>query len=155
MASQFTYTRRVEFADTDAAGVAHFASFFRYMEEAEHAFYRSLGSSAYRLEADRVEGMPRVSASCDYLSPVRYDDELAVHLVVREKTAKAIGYEVRFDRLGGAEPVTVARGAMKVVHVTRGHGARDWTVTELPAALLERIEVAPEPDPGPRHGGAA
>jgi acyl-CoA thioester hydrolase len=144
MASEFTYTRRVEFADTDAAGVAHFASFFRFMEEAEHAFYRSLGSSAYRLEEDRVEGMPRVSASCDYVRPARYDDELAVHLVVREKTARAIGYEVRFDRVGGAEPVTVARGSMKVVHVTRGHGAREWTVTDLPAALRDGIEEAPD-----------
>jgi YbgC/YbaW family acyl-CoA thioester hydrolase len=143
MVSEFSYARRVEFADTDAAGVAHFASFFRYMEEAEHAFYRSLGSSAYRLEEDRVEGMPRVSASCEYLSPVRYDDELAVHLLVREKTPKAIGYEVRFERTGGPEPVTVARGTMKVVHVTRGHGALQWTVTELPAALLEGIEAAP------------
>lgn len=142
MASEFTYTRRVEFADTDAAGVAHFASFFRFMEEAEHAFYRSLGSSAYRLEEDRVEGMPRVSASCEYMKPARYDDELAVHLVVREKTPRAIGYEVRFDRLGGAEPVTVARGSMKVVHVARGHGAREWTVSDLPAALRDGIEAA-------------
>jgi acyl-CoA thioester hydrolase len=147
MAHEFTYTRRIEFADTDAAGVAHFAAFFRFMEEAEHAFYRSLGSSAYRVGEDSVEGMPRVSVRCDYLRPARYADELQVRLRVREMTAKAIGYDVRFEVREEGEPVTVARGEMKVVHVARAHGDRDWTVTELPAELRERIEVAPESPP--------
>ncbi len=143
MAHEFTYVRRVEFADTDAAGVAHFSAFFRFMEEAEHAFYRSLGSYAYRQGEDRVEGMPRVSVSCEYRRPVRYGDVLEVHLTVREKTPKAIGYEVRFDLRSDDGPVTAAEGTMKVVHVTRPHGARDWEVTELPAALRRKVEVSP------------
>jgi YbgC/YbaW family acyl-CoA thioester hydrolase len=36
---------RVEFTDTDMAGIVHFSSFFRYMEVTEHAFFRSLGFS--------------------------------------------------------------------------------------------------------------
>ena len=35
----FRYRRRVQFAETDLAGIAHFACFFRYMEEAEHALW--------------------------------------------------------------------------------------------------------------------
>lgn len=147
MPHDFTYRRRVEFAETDAAGVAHFAAFFRWMEEAEHAFYRSLGGAAYRREDDRVEGMPRTSASCEYLRPVRYADELEVRLIVREKAPKAIGYDVVFrivsgERGGAGRPV-VARGTMRVVHVTRPHDALEWTPTELPPVLRERIEVAP------------
>ena len=38
------YKRRVEFAETDMAGQVHFSNFFRYMEAAEHAFFRSLGA---------------------------------------------------------------------------------------------------------------
>ena len=34
----FTATRRVEFRDTDAAGIMHFASFFPLMESVEHEF---------------------------------------------------------------------------------------------------------------------
>lgn len=140
---EFTYRRRVEFAETDAAGVAHFAGFFRWMEEAEHALYRSVGGSAYRSEPDRVEGMPRVSASCEYLRPVRCGDELAVRLVVRDMSGRSISYEVEFRRAGDGGPELVARGSMRVVHVVRPHGAREWSVTELPAVLRKAIEPAP------------
>ena len=43
MAEPFRTTRLVEFHDTDMAGIMHFASFFHYMESAEHEFIRSLG----------------------------------------------------------------------------------------------------------------
>ena len=41
--STFITHRRVEFSDTDMAGIVHFANFYRYMEQAEHDFFRSLG----------------------------------------------------------------------------------------------------------------
>lgn len=41
----FRYPRRVQFAETDLAGMVHFANFFRYMEEAEHALWRAAGMS--------------------------------------------------------------------------------------------------------------
>ena len=37
MSSEFRMTRRVAFAETDLAGVLHFANYFRYMEEIEHS----------------------------------------------------------------------------------------------------------------------
>ena len=45
MPYEFKLTRRVEFAETDMAGIVHFANFFRMMEAAEHAFFRSVGFS--------------------------------------------------------------------------------------------------------------
>ena len=54
MASDFTYFRRVEFSDTDTAGLIHFSAMLKYMEEAEHAFYRSLGLSGYEWTEDQV-----------------------------------------------------------------------------------------------------
>ena len=47
MPYEFKMIHRVEFADTDMAGIIHFASYFRYMEVTEHAFFRSLGFSIY------------------------------------------------------------------------------------------------------------
>ena len=143
MAHEFTYRRRVEFADTDAAGVCHFASFFRFMEEAEHAFYRSLGTVAYREAGGRIQGMPRVAVSCQYLAPARYADELDVRLVVREKTGKAIEYDVRFEAERAGERVVLARGTMRVVYVVREAGAEDWRAAALPADLRDAIEPAP------------
>ncbi|MEL7264077.1 MAG: hypothetical protein AAFP69_04590, partial [Planctomycetota bacterium] len=44
----FSIQRRVEFRDTDAAGIVHFSAFFPFMETAEHAFLRSLGLSVFQ-----------------------------------------------------------------------------------------------------------
>lgn len=43
----FSFERRVEFCETDAAGIAHFSSLAIYMEQAEHALIRSVGISVY------------------------------------------------------------------------------------------------------------
>jgi acyl-CoA thioester hydrolase len=43
MPCEFRITRRVEFSETDMAGIVHFSNFFRYMETAEHAFFPVTG----------------------------------------------------------------------------------------------------------------
>ena len=45
MPYEFKITRRVEFSDTDMEGIMHYSNYFRFMETAEHAFFRSLGYS--------------------------------------------------------------------------------------------------------------
>ena len=42
MAHEFKLTRRIEFFETDLAGIVHFSNFYRMMESTEHAFFRSL-----------------------------------------------------------------------------------------------------------------
>ena len=103
----------------------------------------SLGSMAFERSADGVLGMPRVSAGCEYLQPLRYGDQFVVSLTVREKTSKAIRYEVVFCKCDGDARTTVARGEMKVVYATRAHGCEEWTAAPLPPELSEQIEVAP------------
>jgi len=142
MPSEFTFRRRVEFADTDAAGVIHFTALFRFMEEAEHAFYRSLGGAAFQWQEDRVVGMPRVAASCEFLAPIRYGEEIVVHLVVREKRAKVLRYDVEFSREDTDGPVRVASGSMTVVYAERRHGDETWSGANLPPELARQIEVA-------------
>ncbi len=53
MPYEFKLTRRVEFAETDMAGIVHFANFFRMMESTEHAFFRSLGFTIHGHERGR------------------------------------------------------------------------------------------------------
>lgn len=145
MASTFAYRRVVEFADTDTANVVHFTALFRYIEEAEHAFYRSLGVTAFEWRPDLVVGMPRVAVSCDFLAPVRFGEEITVHLTVREKREKALRYEAEITRDDPDGPCTVARGAMTVVWAVRRHGERDWSGAPLPAELVAQIEAEPAP----------
>jgi YbgC/YbaW family acyl-CoA thioester hydrolase len=132
MASEFKVTRRVEFSETDMAGIVHFTNFFRYMESAEHAFYRSLGLT---VDAERGGfGWPRVQASCDYRQPLRFEEEFEVHLRVAEVRTKAIRYEFLFRR-GDTE---IATGRLTVVCVKKVNG--EMQAVAIPAEVRAKIE---------------
>ena len=82
MAYEFKVVRSVEFHETDMAGIVHYSNFFRYMETAEHGFFRSLGFSLVTDQTDPPIGWPRVHAECDYFQPLRFEDEVEIHLLV-------------------------------------------------------------------------
>ena len=119
MSTPFRTTRMVEFHDTDMAGIMHFASFFVYMESAEHELYRSLGMSIHSIVEDEHISFPRVSARCEYSSPARCEEILDIDVAVTRLGAKSVTYEFRFTR-EGAE---VATGSMTSVccRVRPGH----------------------------------
>ncbi len=94
---RFTTTRRVQFAETDMAGIVHFANFYRWMEEAEHEFFRSLGLSVLERRTDgSIIGWPRVSASCSFERPAFYGDVLEVHLDIERIGVKSLTFDVVF-----------------------------------------------------------
>ena len=66
--------RLVEFRDTDAAGIMHFSSFFLVMEQAEHQMLRDLGMSVVYPYEGGILSWPRVSATCDYQVPLRFEE---------------------------------------------------------------------------------
>src|SRR4029077_17247674 len=80
MTEPFRTTRRVEFRDTDAAGIVHFSAFFYYMESVEHEFLRQLGLSVLSNDETSPISWPRVSATCDFQSAVRFEDVLDISL---------------------------------------------------------------------------
>lgn len=143
MAARFEYRRRVNFHETDMAGIMHFSNFFRLMEEAEHAFMRSLGRSVHPVDDPGV-GWPRVHASCDFKRPLRFEDEVVVEVVVEEVRSKAVRYLFRFW-VGTEE---VATGRVTAVHVRRGEGggtaggATTMKAAAIPETLRAALEVA-------------
>jgi acyl-CoA thioester hydrolase len=94
--ARYCTQRRVEFRDTDAAGIAHFSVFFNYMEEVEHEFLRSLGLSVVMRDAAGVLSWPRVSAQCDFQGAVRFEDVLDVELDVARVGEKSVTYQFFF-----------------------------------------------------------
>ncbi|MFL2904234.1 MAG: acyl-CoA thioesterase [Limisphaerales bacterium] len=135
-AHEFTITRRVEFSETDMAGIVHFSNFCRYMEHAEHAFFRSLDRSI--VDPALGIGWPRVHMSCDFKKPLRFEDEVEIQLRVSAKTSKSISYQFRF-RVAGAE---AACGALTVVCVRRNE-AGEMKAASIPPEIADLIEVAP------------
>jgi len=142
MAYEFKVIRRVEFAETDMAGIMHYSNFFRFMETAEHGFFRSLGLSIVTSNTDPPVGWPRVRAQCDFKSPLRFEDEVEIHLLVSEKKSKVLGYVFKFRKLNAKPPVEVARGELTVVCVNR---RPDGTMgaCPIPPLVADQIEVAP------------
>ncbi len=96
----FHTERRIEFADTDMAGIVHFARFFIFMESAEHAFLASLGTPVHFEHEGRHVGWPRVAAACRYESPARLGDVLDIELRVKRKGRRAMTYGIVFSRGG-------------------------------------------------------
>src|SRR6266850_1661711 len=112
MPYEFKMIHRVEFADTDMAGIIHFTSYFRYMGVTEHAFLRSLGFSINTRTPEFHLGWPRVHVSCDFKRPLRFEDEVEVHLRVRAKREKSLTYDFAFRKVGDASGAEVAHGSL-------------------------------------------
>lgn len=136
-------THRVEFADTDMAGIMHFANFFRFMERTEHAFLRSMGTSVHAHHEGQTFGWPRVHVECDFVKPLRFEDEVEVELRVREKRERSLVYDFTFRKLqDGAATDEVARGSFITVCVSIDPELGKMKAVPIPAWLAEEIEVA-------------
>ncbi len=143
MLFEFRATRRVEFSDTDLAGIVHFSNFFRYMETVEHAFWRALGTSVVMPQYDPPLGLPRVHASCDYRRPLRFEDVVEMHLRVVGKKARTVIFEIRFRRIepGPAEEVAVGRLTVVCVAKTADGVMR---AVPFPSEIFDRMGTAPD-----------
>ncbi len=111
MPAQYTIRRRVQFAETDMAGVMHFANYFRWMEEVEHALFRSLGMSIVQQHDGVTISFPRVRVSCEYFAAARFEEEIDVTLRLTNMGEKSVSLEAEFSRQGE----TLARGEIKMV----------------------------------------
>jgi acyl-CoA thioester hydrolase len=141
MPYQFKIRRIVEFSDTDMAGIVHHAEYFRYMEAAEHAFFRSLGLTVAPPKTPASVGWPRVHTEADFSAPLHFEDEVEIQLLVAEKKSKALTYAFRLRRLNGPRPEEVARGRITVVCVRIVNGR--MRATTIPKAIAAKIQLAP------------
>ena len=102
----FVMQRRVEFMDTDMAGIVHFTAYFRYMETAEHELFRQLGLAAATQDSERGLGWPRVTCGFDFKAALRFPETFEVHLGVTQISRRSIRYAVEIIR----DQALVARG---------------------------------------------
>ena len=110
--SVFATKRRVQFCETDAAGIAHFSSFVLYMEQAEHDMLRDLGMSVVQPLFDGAHlSWPRVRVECDYQGAVRFEDVLQIQVRVMKLGTKSVTYGFEFSK----DAKVVAKGQVVVV----------------------------------------
>ena len=142
MPYEYRIIRRVEFSETDMAGIMHYSNFYRFMETAEHAFFRSLGFSIVTSMTDPPVGWPRVHARCDFRRPLHFEDEVEVVLLVKEKRSKSITYQFRFYKLSEENRPEVAIGEITVVCVQR-HSDGSMKAVAIPSGISKLIDEAP------------
>lgn len=107
----FRTTRRVEFRETDAAGIAHFTSLIAYMEEAEHDFLRHLALSVVVRDEIGEISWPRVAASAEFVSAVRFEDVIEIEVRIMRMGAKSVTYGFSMSKDGRS----VATGSLSAV----------------------------------------
>ena len=129
--SDFVYRRRVQFADTDLAGIVHFSVIFRYMEEAEHALWREVGLSIADRDSDI--GWPRISAACEFRNPLRFEEEFEVRARIGALKTRTIEYEFTLVR----DRTVIAVGTITSVCVKKGSGG--MRAIEVPAEVVRRL----------------
>ena len=138
MSGEFLYQRRIEFCETDAAGLVHFSAFFQYMEQAEHALLRHLGTSVVAEDEEGTISWPRVSASCKFTGAVKFEDEIDIVVIVERIGTKSVTYGFRFQR----DNQTIATGKLTSVCCRIHHDQPPQSIaipTELAAQLRQFV----------------
>ena len=123
-------------------GIVHYSNFFKYMETAEHAFFRSLGMSIAGGGGEAV-GWPRVHAECDYRRPLRFEDVVEVELLVKERRERSLVYTFLIRKVTGEEREEVARGGLVVACVRRDAATGAMRSVAIPGEIAALIEPAP------------
>ena len=116
--ARVTMHRRLAWAETDAAGHNHFSVAVRWLEEAEHLMWRSLGLSSM------VPHVPRVHLEVDYHRRIYFDDEVevAVGVITVGRSSLQLGFEVR-----SVDGALAQSGRYTVVHAPDASGgAQPW-----------------------------
>ena len=132
---KFKTSRRVEFRDTDTAGIVHFSNFFAYMEQTEHEFLRSIDQPLINEVDGKRCSWPRVAANCNYRSAIQFEQMIDIELSVAKLGTKSITYAFQITREGTA----VADGSLTVVYCEIEHGKTPKSI-EIPAEFVAAIE---------------
>ncbi len=140
MSDEFRLSRRVQFSETDAAGLVHFSNFFRFFEDAEHALWREAGLSIHP-ERSPIR-WPRVSASCEFHRPLRFEQQFEVVVRIAEMTKRTITYSGAIS----CDGERVATASWKIACVTRlpDGGMKS---AEIPPDVTGRLERYRRPSP--------
>lgn len=127
--ARVTLVRRIEWGDTDAAGVYHWATVFRLVEAAEAVLHDRLGIRGYTFGTT-----PRVHVSCDFRRELSFFDAVRVELAVTDVGRSSVRYAFTLAREG--EEGSAAEGELVAVHVS---GQPGGTSAPWPGEIREKL----------------
>jgi len=143
MVCEHTSTRRIEFSETDMAGLVHFSNFFRYMETAERDFFEAAGIDLINSKPGELVGWPRARAECKFSAPLRFGDTINIHIAVKALKDRSIDYQFRIYRCNPDGSLTQAgKGHMTTVLTELTSNGKLRSIP-LPESVRSKINEAP------------
>ena len=135
-----TLRSRIEWVDTDAAGIYHNSTVTRLVESAEAALVRERGLDGYFPVA------PRVRFEADFEAPLYFGQEVTTTVRVTRlgSSSMTFEFEVWGEPFEGSGRVRAARGRYVTVHLDRS-GPGPARSTPWPTEWVERLTTGRPP----------
>jgi len=128
----FRFPVRVYYEDTDAAGVAYYASYLRFMERARTEWLGALGFELATLEREHGVAFAVHHVDIRYHQPARLGDRLEVTVSLQQHGRARITLEQDVRRAGAV--LTEARVTLACLDRIR------WRPARIPAPLAACLE---------------
>jgi acyl-CoA thioester hydrolase len=122
---------RVRYAETDKMGVVHHSNYFVWFELGRSELLRSRGWTYREMEETGVM-LPVIEASCAYLQPSRYDDEVEVRARAEVLSPVRLAFDYEIVRL--PEATVLARG--RTVHAAISRAGKPCRLPDRARTLL-------------------
>lgn len=136
MLSNFTWTIRVYYEDTDAGGVVFYANYLKFFERARTEWLRTAGVSQQLMTETHGVMFVVKSTAVDYHAPAKLDNELKLSVVVEKMGRASVQFIQQAWRIDGEREELLATGRIKVGCVD----ALRFRPSEIPPDVLQRIQ---------------
>ena len=129
----FATSIRVRFAETDAQGIAHNASYFVWFEVARVEYLEEFAHGYQRLRDEGIEALV-LESHARYIQPAVFDDRLRVHPRCIGMRGARFRYEYAVERAGEVIADGWTAHATVDAKTLRPTRVPDWLVTAVTSA---------------------
>lgn len=126
----FSIRYKINFSETDPGGILFFAEFFKIAHVAYERFFESLDLERnYFLDDEYI--LPIVHSEADYLSPVKFGDELECEVTVGN--IGSTSFELNYKLVNSGNTAAL----IKTKHVTVNK--KEFKKTKIPNNLMAEL----------------
>ena len=133
----FCVMKKVHWSDCDPAGIAWFANYFRWFEDAEEELYAAiLGLTRQSLLNGLKFGMPRVEAATKYRAPVKAGQTIRVGIASSIENPRRLRHQFEMRDENG---LLLADGFVRVACVD----LLTFRPRDFPEEILQMVRAQP------------
>lgn len=137
MLSNFTWTVRVYYEDTDAGGVVFYANYLKFFERARTEWLRSAGINQQLMTETHGVMFVVKSTAVDYHAPAKLDNELKLTVVVERMGRASVQFIQEAWRINGEHKELLATGRIKVGCVD----TQNFKPSQIPSQVMDSIKT--------------